>query len=134
MTSRKAPLPTLGALEMQVLEHLWRVGEAEVLQVHAAVGRRRGITPNTVGSSLERLFRKGLVQRHKVSHAFRYTAALTREEFAARRVVQAAAGLPGLGSAGLLSAFVDLVADLDAGALDRLEALVAEKRQEREGG
>lgn len=125
---RRAGLPQLGDLEREVLERLWQVREADVGEVHEAIGRRRGITPNTVGSALERLHKKRLVGRSKVSHAYRYRPALTRDELIARRVVDAAGGLASLSHAGLLSAFVDLVADVDHEALDRLEALIAAKR------
>jgi predicted transcriptional regulator len=121
-------LPQLGDLELEVLEHLWRVREADVVETHAAIGKRRKITLNTVGSTVERLFRKGLLQREKVSHAYRYSAAVARDVFAARRVLDAAGGVKALADAGVLSAFVDLVADVDQAALDRLEALIAQKR------
>ncbi len=116
-----------------MLEHLWRVEEADVQETHRALGRRRGITANTIGSALERLNKKGLVRREKVSHAYRYRAALTKEAFAARRMIDAAGDAKMLGEAGLLSAFVDLVADVDAASLDRLEALIEKKRREQEG-
>src|SRR5687767_12617621 len=125
------PLPALGELELEVLDHLWDVGEADVSEAHGAIGKRRGITPNTIGSALERLFRKGLVARRKVSHAYRYSARIDRGELAARRVLDAAGDMRSLSETGLLSAFVDLVADVDEEALDRLEALIAEKRGER---
>jgi predicted transcriptional regulator len=129
--SKGAPaLLRLGELERSVLEYLWSAGEAGVVQVHAAIGKRR-IMPNTVGSALERLHRKGLVRRQKVSHAYRYSPALGADEFAARRVVEAAGGLPALAGAGLLAAFVDLVAGVDEAALDRLEQLIAQKRDRR---
>lgn len=116
-----------------MLEHLWSNAEVDVASTHAAVGVPRGITVNTVGSALERLFKKGLARREKLSHAFRYSAAIDRDQYAARRVVEAAGGLEELAGAGLLSAFVDIVADVDDDALARLEALVTEKRQRREG-
>jgi predicted transcriptional regulator len=129
--SKTSPaLPRLGELERSALEYLWRAGEADVTQVHAAIGRRR-IMPNTVGSALERLFRKGLVTRQKVSHAYRYSPALGADEFAARRLVEAAGGLKALAGAGLLAAFVDLVAGVDDAALDRLEQLIAQRRDRR---
>ena len=131
--TRKPSLPRLGELELAVLEHLWAFGEADVLETHAAIGAKRCITVNTIGSALERLHRKALVRRQKVSHAFRYTAALPREEFAARRVLDAAGGLQALSNAGLLAAFVNQIADTDEAALDQLEALIAEKRHDREG-
>jgi len=124
-------LPKLGELEIAVLERLWALRELDVVEAHAAVGEQRGITPNTVGSALERLHRKGLVRRRKVSHAFRYAPALESDEFAARRVLDAAGGLGKLASAGLMAAFVDLVADHDEKALERLSSLIAQKRKNR---
>ena len=126
------PVPRLGELERAVLEYLWQAGEADVAEAHAAVGQPRGITPNTVGSAIERLYRKDLVRRWKVSHAYRYSAVLDRDAFRARKLVDAAGGVRALGSAGLLAAFVDLVADTDARALDRLEQLIDAKRQTRQ--
>lgn len=130
MAAPPPPLPPLGELELAVLEHLWSVTEADVQEVHAAVGRARGISPNTVGSALERLNKKGLAGREKVSHAYRYRAALDREAFRARCLLDAAGGARALGRAGLLAAFVDLVADVDEAALDELDRLIRAKRQE----
>jgi predicted transcriptional regulator len=126
-------LPALGELELALLEHLWREVEVDVAQAHAAIGKRRGITSNTIGSALERLHKKGLAGRRKVSHAYRYAARIGRDEFAARRVLEAAGGARPLSQSGLLAAFVDIVADVDGAALDRLEALIVSKRSEREG-
>ena len=93
---------------------------------------RRGRDFNTVGSTLERLHRKGLAQREKVSHAYRYTAVIDENAFRAQRVLEAAGGVAALKRDGTLAAFVDLVADVDAEALDRLEALIAARRKEAE--
>ncbi|ACY16885.1 BlaI/MecI/CopY family transcriptional regulator [Haliangium ochraceum] len=123
-------LPRLGALELAVLEHLWSVDDAGVLDVHAQLGVARGISPNTIGSAMERLYRKHLLTREKVSHAYRYRAALDRETFRARKVVEAAGGLDALGRSGVLAAFVDIVADADESALSELERLVRAKRDE----
>ncbi len=132
MATTPRALPKLGALERAVLEHLWRVAESDVIEAHAAVGVRRGISVNTVGSALERLHKKRLATRVKVSHAYRYSAVLDREAFRARRLAEAAGGVRVLASDGLLAAFVDLVAKTDSAALDRLEDLIAEKRAEDE--
>jgi predicted transcriptional regulator len=130
MAKAHSKLPRLGELEMAVLDHLWTAEDADVHETHTAVGKRRGISPNTVGSALERLYKKGLLQRQKVSHAYRYRAALDRETFRARKVVEAAGGLRDLGKSGLLAAFVDLVADSDEQALAELERLIRIKRKE----
>jgi predicted transcriptional regulator len=131
MPGKSRSLPRLGELELAVLEHLWAVREADVAETYVATGKQRGITLNTVGSALERLFRKGLVARRKVSHAYRYRPRLSREELAARRVLEAAGGIAALSGTAWLSAFVSLVADTDEAALDRLEALIAQQRGAR---
>lgn len=123
-------LPRLGALEQAVLDHIWSAEDADVLETHAVVGKRRGISPNTVGSALERLYKKGLLEREKVSHAYRYRAAVDRETFRARKVLDAAGGMQTLSKSGLLAAFVNLVADADDQALSELERLIRAKREE----
>jgi predicted transcriptional regulator len=125
------PLPRLGELEHAVLEHLWRTGEADVTTTHKAIGAPRGISANTVGSAMERLYRKGLLTRRKVSHSYRYSSALDRGAFLARRAADAAGGVRSLAKSGVLAAFVDLVGDADEAALVRLERLIAEKRARR---
>ena len=118
----------LGALEIAVLEHLWEHRESDVREAHAAVGAARGISANTVGSTLERLHRKQLVTRRKVSHAYRYAPAMERASFRAWRAAEAAGGVQALADEGLLAAFVDLVALTDSRALDRLAQIVESRR------
>ena len=129
--TRAAPLPPLGDLELEVLDYLWDVEEADVTETHAVVGRARNNSVNTVGSALERLHRKGLVQRTKVSHAYRYRPAIAREAFQARRMVDAVGGAKALADLGVLTAFVDAVAASDRGSLDQLSALIAERKRKK---
>ena len=124
-------LPVVGDLERAVLEHLWSVGESDVPTAHAAVGRERGIRSNTVGSALERLHRKGLARRRKVSHRYRYRAAVGRDTFHSRRMVDAVGGADGLRDAGVLAAFVDAVGEVDEATLDTLSALIEARRGRR---
>jgi predicted transcriptional regulator len=124
------PVPELGELERGILRYLWRVGDADVLQVHAAVGVRRSISVNTVGSGLERLYRKRLVSRWKVSHAYRYKPTLDRDHFGVRQLADSVGGLQALASRGVLASFLDLVSDADESALGELEELIARKRRE----
>ncbi|MBW2460854.1 MAG: BlaI/MecI/CopY family transcriptional regulator [Deltaproteobacteria bacterium] len=121
-------MPVLGALEEAVLDHLWRVGEADVQETHQAVGAARKISVNTVGSALERLHKKELVGRQKVSHAYRYHATIAEAELRAARVLAAVGGIRGLSREGILAAFVDLVGESDDNALDNLEMLIADRR------
>ena len=112
------------------MEHLWRAGEGEVLAIHAAVARSKDTSVNTIGSALERLHKKGLLSREKVSHAYRYKPALSRDKFLARRLAQAAGSAKNLAGSDLMASFLDVVSSADHRALDELERLIALKRQE----
>ena len=127
-------LPPLGDLEIDVLEHLWRVGSQDVTQVHEAIGRGRRITRNTIQSTLRRLFDKGLLTREKVGHAYRYASAVDRGEFRRRSVEHALTRLADPASNDLVSTFLDLTEDASVEQLERLEReldrRLAERRKE----
>lgn len=110
-----------------MLEHLWSAGPAEVKAVHRALGPPRAITLNTVQSTMERLYRKGLLRREKVSHAYLYSAQLTREALATQLMLQTLADLRAHRGEPLLVAFVDVAERAGEESLARLEALVAER-------
>ncbi len=124
-------LPLLGDLEMAVLERIWRCGELDVKQAHRAIGVPRKITLNTVQSTLERLYRKGLLRRERVSHAYRYAPTFSREQFRAKAVADVAGELSGVEGADVLTAFVELAADADRENLDRLEQVIIAARAKR---
>jgi predicted transcriptional regulator len=123
------PLPRLGDLETAVLEHVWAEGPSDVKAVHHAIGAPRRITLNTVQSAMERLFRKGLLAREKVSHAYVYSPRHSREELGARVVQDVVARLLKGEAIPVLEAFVDLAVRTDKANLDRLARLIAEKRK-----
>ncbi len=126
-------IPILGELELAVLDLLWTRGVAEARDVHQTLGEPRGITLSTIQSTLERLHRKRLLLRDRFSHAYRYAPALSRAEFRARAMAEAAGDLKATDSAGVLAAFVDLVARTDRAKLDELAALVAKARARKKG-
>jgi predicted transcriptional regulator len=112
-----------------VLEHLWTRGEGDAKSVHAALGRRRGITLNTIQSTLKRLFEKRLLDRDKVSHAHVYRPSMPREAYQLSALEDLVAGLMRGEAGGLISAFVDLPERAGPEHLERLEALVSERRR-----
>lgn len=125
-------IPALGELETAVLDFLWDHGTSDAKDVHRSIGEPRDISLSTIQSTLERLFRKRLLMREKVSHAFRYAPVLTRSEFRARAMADAAGDLRKADSAGVLAAFVDLVARSDREALDELARIVERAQETRE--
>src|SRR5258706_1553492 len=70
----------LGPLETQVMEILWSCGESNVHDVVAQLAaQKRAYT--TVMTTLDRLFKKGLLDRRKADRAFVYTPRLSRQEW-----------------------------------------------------
>ncbi|AKU96251.1 Transcriptional regulator, MecI family [Labilithrix luteola] len=124
-------IPRLGELEIEVLELVWSARKVDVREAHRRLGEPRGITSNTVQSALERLFRKGLLERERIGHAYQYSAALSRDEFRARAAAQAVGELHGAQADGVLAAFVEMAAKADRANLDRLEAIISAARAKR---
>ena len=122
-----------GDLEAAVIDHLWSHGSAEVKDVHRAVGEPRQITLNTVQTTLKRLYEKGLLSREKVSHAYVYVPAVSREEYQRRALDQTLELLMQGEAKAMVSAFVDLAERAGADQLQRLERLVTERLAKREG-
>lgn len=125
---------TLGDLEIATLEALWKGGEGDARGLHAKLGKGRGITLSTMQSTLERLYRKGLLSREKVSHAYIYAPVESRDTVMAK-VVEAA--LHNFGTAPrerFMAAFSGYAADADDATLAALEKMIADRKRERGGG
>ncbi|WP_240122782.1 BlaI/MecI/CopY family transcriptional regulator [Pseudomonas aeruginosa] len=123
-------VPTLGDLEIAVLEDIWRFGPSDTKAVYVRIGKSRSISLNTVQSTLERLFRKAMLQREKISHAYEYSARVSRRELIQKLVESTVRRVAGPQPDALLSAFVDLAARADDDQLKRLEELIARRRAE----
>jgi predicted transcriptional regulator len=121
-----------GTLELRVLEALWQIGtEATVRDVHA---RFPSAAYTTVMTTMDRLHRKGVLDRAKFGRAFLYRPRFTRESLERAAAARALDGLLQGQSAGpVLSYLVDAVSREDARLLDELERLIRAKRREREG-
>jgi predicted transcriptional regulator len=113
------------------MEHLWSVGGGDAKSVHAALGRRRGITLNTIQSTLKRLYEKRLLERDKVSHAHVYRPSMQRAEFERSALRELVQGLMRGEADGMVAAFVDLTERAGPEHLERLEALVVERRRQQ---
>jgi predicted transcriptional regulator len=122
-----------GPLEWRMLEVLWeRRGEACVRDLQ---GSFPDAAYTTLMTTLERLHRKGALDRVKRGRAFYYRPCATRTEFEAARAADAlktALGGDPAALGPLMSFFVDSVGERDRELLDELEALVKSRRAELE--
>lgn len=74
-SSRDIPPP----LELECLKVLWTLGEGNVKDVRQVMTVSRNLAYTTVMTILDRLVRKGGVERRKVGRAFVYSPLLSRE-------------------------------------------------------
>ena len=120
----------LGDLERQGMGVVWDRSEASVRDACERLGSSVAYT--TVMTTMDRLFKKRLLERRKVGRAFMYRAAATRQELegaVANELMQTL--LQGNDSEPLpvLSSLVDAVSERDRTLLDDLERLIREKRR-----
>jgi predicted transcriptional regulator len=118
----------LGPLEERLLDHLWRRGSAAtVREVRSELGLELAYT--TLMTTLDRLFKKGLLDREPDGRAFRYSARSSREAFGAAqlRALLARFFRRGASEAPLLASLVEVVSEHDRALLPELERLVREK-------
>ena len=122
----------LGPLELEVMEVVWaKAGDSSVRDVVEKIERTLAYT--TVMTTLDRLFKKGMLSRHKSERAFLYAPRVSRQAWELRRAGDLVAGLLAGGGASrelLLSSLVDAVGQHDTVLLDELEEKIQEKRKE----
>jgi predicted transcriptional regulator len=120
----------LGPLECRILEEVWSRKSLTVRELLADGKIQLAYT--TVMTTLDRLFKKGLLDRSEEGKAFRYSARCTPAEMP--RLVAVTGMQRWIGSTRpsslLLSYFVEAVSAHDARLLDELRVLVDQKRSE----
>jgi predicted transcriptional regulator len=128
-SSREILENTLGTLERDVMELVWTRGEISVRDACAQFSSAVAYT--TVMTTMDRLFKKGLLTRRLAGRAFMYRAAATRDalegaiasELVHSLLQREGEPLP------VLSSLVDAVSDHDRALLEELERLIREKRR-----
>ncbi len=122
-----------GPLEIRVMEALWeRTSPSCVRDVQPQFP---GVAYTTLMTTLDRLFRKGVLNREKSGRAFYYTPKTSQLELLSQLTGSTLATLLPVDSAAMrpiLSMFVDTVSERDRGLLDELEQLVRARRDELE--
>lgn len=119
----------LGRREREVMAVLWELGSANVQQVADRLSD--GLAYTTVMTTLDRLFRKGLLQREKQKRAFIYSAAISawgveagRATHLIRRLFSESSQQPHI----LISCLVDALHRYDTDLLDQLESSIRSAR------
>jgi predicted transcriptional regulator len=125
----------LGSLESEVMDILWHRGESSVSEV--STNLKRPLAYTTVMTTLDRLFKKGILDRRKSERAFIYSARFSRREWERKRTGDFVAEFlarPKATGQLLISCLVEAVGNRDRALLDELERSIREKRRELERG
>ncbi len=121
-------------LEAEIMEIVWELDdEFAVADVHRALQARRDIAYTTVMTTVSRLYDKELLTRHRDGRRYLYRAAMTRAGFIEAMTREVLASLPPVGRDTAVALLVERVAEADAAELDRLEALIRERRSRGDG-
>lgn len=121
----------LGPLEIEVMNILWTRGESNVRDVGDQLARPLAYT--TVMTTLDRLFKKGFLERRKSERAFLYSQRWSRQEWDQKRAGDFVTGFLTRSEPSsdlLISCLVDAVGQHDETLLDELERKIRLKRLE----
>ncbi len=80
MSKRRAGRDIPPPLELECLKALWSLGAANVKDVREALTERRNLAYTTVMTVLDRLVKKGVVDRRKEGRSFVYLPLTQRDE------------------------------------------------------
>ena len=113
----RTPGPLHGQLQHEVLQAVWRLEAATVDQVRTALLPRHPVAYNTVQTILNRLAKRGLVERERLGKSFQYRPQLSEAEHLTEEIRRA---LEGASSEAREAALAGLIGDLERGELSRL--------------
>lgn len=121
---------SLGPLEQELLRVLWRRGDATVRELTDDGAVEGAYT--TLMTTLDRLYKKGVLAREPEGRAFRYRPLFTEEQFKQGAVADGLQQLFGTTSlsAAPVSFLVDEITKHDASLLDELARAIEKKRRE----
>lgn len=124
-------LPTLGKLEREVMQFVWQRETCSVRDVYDEFAGRVAYT--TLMTTLDRLYKKNLLERRKDGRAFIYAPRVSPEELEqgiAQDVLDVLLGRNEQAVEPVLACIVDAVSAHDRELLDELERLIKEKRRD----
>jgi len=114
---------SLGFLEADILAIVWERQQATVRDVYETLRLRRRIAYTTVMTVTANLVKKGLLSQDRTNIAFRYEAAIPRDQVIATVIDSLIAGLCGGETATALSHLLGLPTPLRADQVEQLKVL-----------
>jgi predicted transcriptional regulator len=123
-SSRRRSVLDLAPLELDCMNTLWPLGEATVREIREGLAPRRPRAYTTIMTIMDRLARKGVVERRKVGRAYKYVANLSEDDARAQALGQVVANFFGGSKEALIA---QLARPLPASSAVSLSALPAKR-------
>lgn len=126
---RKQPLAAvLGPLETEVMNVVWSRGEVTVRAVQEVLDDTHPVAYTTVMTTMGRLADKGLLRRVGGQRAHRYSALLSKDQYARTAVKSVVDWLVGQFQEPAVAYLVDRLEDEDEHLLDTLKEAIEQRR------
>lgn len=131
---KREPLPELAGSELDVMKVLWEDGELSAREIHERVQERLGWAPSTTRTVLDRMVKKGLLEKRDSHGINLYVPLVSKAGGLARLVRDFAARVLELDHAAVVPLFARSKV-LTREELDELSRLLDEEADgKREGG
>ncbi|BAZ44579.1 transcriptional repressor, CopY family protein [Chondrocystis sp. NIES-4102] len=121
---------TLGPLETEILEIVWKLKIATVKNVHdeLLIDPNRELAYTSVTTVLRRLTEKGWLKCSKKGRAFSWQALISKEQAQALQSYEKLNGFLAISNPDVVASFAD---SLDIASLEQIEAIAARLEQTR---
>lgn len=130
--SEKNMTKVLGDLEAAVIEALWKLQVGHVREIHTLVNQKRKVAITTIATILDRLYKKGLVERELKKGKglyYEYRPALTKTQFETTVVKSVFKGLFEAFGDSAMSYLIDTTGIKDQKALEDFKRYLERLKQ-----
>lgn len=129
--AKRRPLRSLGSLESQIMEILWKAKEPiKGRAIYEDLHSRRPIAYTTVMTVLERLTQKGFTKKELAQdRAYVFQTTLSKHRYIQESSKTVLLELLSLSGPGGVAAFVDTIYTLDQETVSELEKLIKDKME-----
>jgi len=123
----KKPSP-FGELEEKVMDILWKRGNATVREINEELSKKgEKYAYTTIMTILDRLYKKGVLDREKEGKGYRYIPKLSKEEFEEMITEKVISEIVKANPSTAVAAFSGIIEELNEEELKKLKEIIDKK-------
>ncbi|MEW6456708.1 MAG: BlaI/MecI/CopY family transcriptional regulator [Acidobacteriota bacterium] len=119
----------LGKLEKSILETLWERDGICGREIYQKISKNKEIAYTTVLTVLDRMVKKGIVDRKKVDNIYLYYPSMKKEEFERFVTSNIIKGIFDIAPSQAISTFADILSEMNESEINKFFKLIEEKRK-----